>query len=151
VRARRVLIALAVVVLATSSFASPADARSRCQCTQYVANYIGRMGIYAAKDAGPALRRMGHPRYWPSPHGLKPRRGDIIVFQPGVMWASRRYGHIGFVHSYSTDRKGRLVLYMRSANFRARHQFRDRGCTNVSVVRLPAVKWSRRGVAFYRR
>lgn len=149
-RAHRYLIALAVAVLAVGSFTSPALARSKCQCVEYVANHIGRMGVYAAKDAGPALRRLGYPRYRPSRHGLKPRRGDIVVFQPGVMYASR-YGHIGFVQSYRTDRKGRLVLYLRSANWRTRHLFRDRGCTNVSVVRMPAVNWGRRGVAFYRR
>jgi hypothetical protein len=151
--ARRLLIALVVAALVATGFAAPATAATRCQCVTYVANVIGRIGVYAAKDAGPKLVAEGHKRYYPSLSGARPRSGDILVFQAYTLGAGQ-YGHIGFVEKYRVNSSGRLVLWMRSANWGRKELFRDHGCTNVNIVRLPSVgglRWRTPGLAFYRR
>jgi surface antigen len=153
VRASRVLIAFAVAVLAVGAAAPPAQAATWCQCVKYVANYIGRIGIDYAYQAGPNLVNMGHKHYWPTINGPYPKKGDILVMGRWVL-GSGKYGHIGFVQGWKVNKKGKLIISMRSANWGNSGLFRDNGCKNVNIVRIPysgGISWQYSGLNFYRK
>ena len=92
----RRLLAIVFAVLLTASFVSfPTDtaAYARCNCTAW------------AHSKRPDLpMNLGNARTWAArarvqgyPVDGKPRVGDIIVLQPGVQGAHRRYGHVAYV------------------------------------------------------
>jgi surface antigen len=81
---------------------SPADteAYARCNCTAWA--HAKRpdlpLTLGNALTWGVRARRLGFPV------DGKPRVGDIIVLQPGVQGAHRRYGHVAYVIGVSGSR-----------------------------------------------
>lgn len=79
---------------------APVDAYARCNCTAY------------AHSRRPDLPlTLGHAKTWAArakklgyPVDGKPRVGDIIVLQPGVQGAHRRYGHVAYVIAVQGNR-----------------------------------------------
>jgi hypothetical protein len=135
---------------------APVAAADQCSCVTYVKrvnNITTSLGN--AKDAGSALTRLGWRRYTPSYYGTRPRGGDIVILQPGVLGANATYGHIGIVGSWSLNSYGDMIFYMRSANWGSSSSwFTDRNCRNVSYVRRPSsgtFRANSTGVAFYRK
>ena len=100
---RRLLAAVFAAVLATSFVSFPDDtaAYARCNCTAWAHSKRRDLPL-----------TLSHARYWASrarargfPVDAKPRVGDVMVLQPGVQGAHRRYGHVAYVIAV----KGNLV------------------------------------------
>jgi hypothetical protein len=131
---------LVVFVASAPTPAAAADA-TYCQCVAYVQNYIGHIDTLYAKDAGPALKRMGY-RESQTPMGIN----DIVVLQPGFAGAPSA-GHIAFLASYSSS-GGTVSVILRGANQSSSGWWTDHGCYNVN-------RWSfsysnNSGIMYYR-
>ncbi len=92
----------ALLFLAASLVIQPApvDAYARCNCTAYAA--VRRPDL--PKTLGNAMTWGTRARKLGFPVDSKPRVGDIMVLQPGVQGASRRYGHVAYVIAVQGNR-----------------------------------------------
>ena len=99
---RRLLAVLFAAVLTVSFVSFPADtaAYARCNCTAWA--YSQRpdlpLNLGDAKTWAYRARNQGYPV------DGKPRVGDVIVLQPGVQGADRRYGHVAYVIAVKGNR-----------------------------------------------
>ena len=92
---RRLLTVLFGVLLFSTFVVFPADtqAYARCNCTAWA---------HARRQDLPL--NLGHAKTWAAraeaqgfPVDGKPRVGDVIVLQPRVQGAHRKYGHVAYV------------------------------------------------------
>ena len=93
---RRLMLALfALLAISSSTVIAPrtADAYARCNCTAWA--HMKRPDLPLT---------LGNARTWASrarargfPVDSRPRVGDVMVLQPGVQGANRRYGHVAYV------------------------------------------------------
>ena len=93
---RRLMLALFALLAISSSFViapRTADAYARCNCTAWA--HMKRPDLPLT---------LGNARTWASrarargfPVDSRPRVGDVMVLQPGVQGANRRYGHVAYV------------------------------------------------------
>jgi surface antigen len=99
---RRLLTVLFGVLLVSSFLIFPADtqAYARCNCTAWA---------HSKRQDLPL--NLGHAKTWAAraeaqgfPVDAEPRVGDVIVLQPGVQGAHRRYGHVAYVIGVSGKR-----------------------------------------------
>lgn len=149
------VLALMLVSVGAVSVA-PAAAADQCSCVTFVKRVYGiTSSLGNAKDAGSALTRLGWYRYTPSYSGTRPRSGDIVILQPGVLGANPTYGHIGIVGSWSLSSHGDMTFSMRSANWGSPASwFTEQNCGDVSYARRPAsgtFPANSAGIAFYRK
>src|SRR3712207_4734014 len=99
---RRLPVIVFALLLATSFVAFPADtaAYARCNCTAWAHSKRRDLPL-----------TLSHARYWAGraraagyPVDSKPRVGDVMVLQPRVQGAHRRYGHVAYVVAVSGNR-----------------------------------------------
>jgi len=139
----KLVLAATVLVVAGVGYTAPVEAASSsfCQCVTYVQNYLGYINTGAAKDAGPALQRMGY-RASGSPMGIN----DIVVLQPGFAGAYAS-GHIAFLASWRVS-GGTTTVTLRGTN-QPGGWWTDHSCYNVSLWTISySNNW---GIRFYRR
>ncbi len=99
-RRRFAIVFAALLVSSLVAFPADIEAYARCNCTAW------------AKHKRPDLPwNLGHAKTWGVrakaqgfPVDGKPRVGDVIVLQPGVQGAHRRYGHVAYVIGVSGSR-----------------------------------------------
>ena len=105
---RRLVFIGFVLLVALSTFVLPAEleAYARCNCT-----------AYAKARRADLPMTLGHARTWAArarakgfPVDGKPRVGDVIVLQPGVQGAHRRYGHVAYVTAVNGNRVRTLQM-----------------------------------------
>jgi len=90
----RLVFVFAMLILASALFIpSSAAAYTRCACT----DYAHRMRPDLPLSLGNALTWGTRARAHGFPVDGNPRVGDIVVLQPGVQGAHRRYGHVAYV------------------------------------------------------
>ncbi len=92
---RRLFAIVFAALLVSALLAFPADtnAYARCNCTAWAKHKRPDlpMNLGHAKTWGVRAKAQGYPV------DGKPRVGDVIVLQPGVQGAHRRYGHVAYV------------------------------------------------------
>jgi peptidoglycan DL-endopeptidase CwlO len=99
----RRLVAILFAALLVGSFVvfpSDAGAYARCNCTAWASQKRRDlpMNLGNALTWGARAARQGFPV------DGKPRVGDVMVFQPGVQGAHRRYGHVAYVIGVNGNR-----------------------------------------------
>ncbi|HZB95868.1 MAG TPA: CHAP domain-containing protein, partial [Herpetosiphonaceae bacterium] len=93
---RRLMLALfALLAISSSIVIAPrtADAYARCNCTAWA--HMKRPDL--PLTLGNALTWASRARARGFPVDSRPRVGDVMVLQPGVQGANRRYGHVAYV------------------------------------------------------
>ena len=92
----RRLVAILFAVMLVGSFVvypSDVDAYTRCACTAWASQKRRDLPM----NLGNALTWGNRAANQGFPVDGKPRVGDVMVLQPGVQGAHRRYGHVAYV------------------------------------------------------